>query len=155
MLRLERSRADKEPQLASRALCSHVDHRLVMSLRDATLGPSSLGFGTAAGQLKRGSSQAAEALITEAEQGQPCGNCVQLTDGTGGGGATINEVPHGTIPKVVYFPFHLQKRQSTKPAPHVLFNMSKEAQNLEFNITFHLQASPSQHPGPEFLRYVR
>lgn len=85
-----------------------------MSLRDATLGPSSLGFGTAAGQLKRGSSQATEALITEAEQGQPCGNCVQLTDGTGGGGASINEVPHGPIPKVVYFPFHLQKRQSTK-----------------------------------------
>lgn len=43
MLRLQRSRADKELQLASRALCSHVDHRLVMSLRDAGLGPSSRG----------------------------------------------------------------------------------------------------------------
>lgn len=60
-----------------------IDHRLVMSLWDAALGPSRPGHGAAEG----GGSQAAEALITEAEQGQPCGNCVQLTDGTGGGGA--------------------------------------------------------------------
>lgn len=42
------SRADKEPQLASRALCSHVDRRLVMPLRDAALGPSRPGHGGAA-----------------------------------------------------------------------------------------------------------
>lgn len=63
-----------------------IDHRLVMSLRDAALGPSRPGHGAAEG----GGSQAAEALITEAEQGQPCGNCVQLTDGTGGGGASAS-----------------------------------------------------------------
>lgn len=50
-----------------------------MPLRDAALALP--GRGTEEG----GSRQAAEALITEAEQGQPCGNCVQLTDGTGRG----------------------------------------------------------------------
>lgn len=37
-------------------------------------------------QLKKGSSQATEGLITDPGRGQPCGNCVQLTEGTGRGG---------------------------------------------------------------------
>lgn len=122
MLRLPRSRADKEPQLAPRALCSHVDHRLVMSLRVAALGPSRPGHGVAAGQLKwGGSSQATEALITEAEQGQPCGNCVQLTDGTGGGGAPAGGfLCTEASQKLVTFCFTCKR--VSKLAPHLLFN---------------------------------
>lgn len=33
---------------------------------------------------ERGSSQATEGLITDPDQGQPCGNCAQLTEDAGG-----------------------------------------------------------------------
>lgn len=56
-----------------------------MSLRDAALEPVQAGARPSGQQLKRGSSQATEGLITDPDRGQPCGNCVQLPEGTGGG----------------------------------------------------------------------
>lgn len=48
------------------------------------------GWGPAASSWKRRSSQATEGLITDSDQGQPCGNCVQLTEGMAyGGGSAV------------------------------------------------------------------
>lgn len=107
MLRLPRSRADKEPQLASPGALRSRRSQAGDVFAEGRARPFQ------AGALKGGGRrQATEALITEAEQGQPCGNCAQLTDGTGGGGATAGGLLATEPPgKVRCFLFHLQKRR--------------------------------------------